>query len=329
MRTVETLADLACSPEVVPLDLTGTSMKAAAKSCREYCAASGKMKPEAEAVRFYFLNHAVAEVSKRRHRKELLPASEQFFVAEYQRALNELVPRMFYYLLLITTREARHGSWSATKVEKFKTLVSSETANFFVDKEMGGDSETLVKSFDKKVPDVTLGDYTMGVWHAFKLASYSGGFGGKKWADIAHCLKQAAHGEISMERMVDEAFALSHNNGPIFNKGMLYSMYSSKILMILDAQRGGQIPSLVRSGHLESEWLASVMPYLAQAEQEFGGVFAESQPDWQAMKEAGAVGNYSMMKTKAAPKKPNPNLVGMYHVMPGLDVEIVKRKVAA
>jgi hypothetical protein len=62
---------------------------------------------------------------------------------------------------------------------------------------------------------------------------------------VAHTLNRVVHGEISMEAFMDTAWTLEHNNGAIFNKGMLYTMYGPNLAKILDVQRAGMIPQLM------------------------------------------------------------------------------------
>jgi hypothetical protein len=81
----------------------------------------------------------------------------------------------------------------------------------------------------------------------FHTGKFSGGFGGEAWGAIADVLNDYVHGKLTAEMMLDTAFTLCHNNGPIFNKGMLYDGYTSDIYTILDVQRSGQVPQLVYS----------------------------------------------------------------------------------
>lgn len=303
MTRIETLLDARNAQILNPVDLTDLPLQ---KVVGEVCASVGFLGsavPEVQAVDFYFWNHAYGRVQSSRGLREVLPEQDQYVVTSYLDVLDEIAPRLFGYLLLITTREARHAIWEQDAIKQFCVLTknapnASAVQKFFIGNKMGQDSSSIVKTLSAAVPNTTLGAYTEALVEAFRCPSYaSSAYGGPKWAAIAKCLRDAVHGVTSFERMVDEAWALSHNNGPIFNKGMLYQCYTHEIIRILDVQRGGQIPAYARqfsSSAFVSDGTAAAALKLAS----YGGEFAQTEVDWNAVNAAGAT------KTYTAPPKP-------------------------
>lgn len=197
--------------------------------------------PEQEALWFYLQQHAVGLVDRALEADEPLGAYRTF-VESYHTDVHYKALRMFYYLLLICTRESRHASGKA-----LSNLYNAypEIGKYHVDHVSDTSAGEAVNSMLLKAPDVSLGDYTEFLVKSFTNCSYSGGFGGKAWASIAKPLRDFVHGKISAEILLDTAFTLEHNNGNIFNKGMLYKGVSSNLGLILDVQRSGQIPQLI------------------------------------------------------------------------------------
>lgn len=197
--------------------------------------------PEEEAIEFYLLNHAMAEVQKQVAPDQ--PLGDYLPIVEnYHRMLNRLGYRLFNYLTLITLREARH--WSN------KNAI------------LGLDGPTNLKSWASKIPgggaegylyNNTL-DYTFGEWlHVLEQIYFNlpwgGSYGGPKWGAVTKCLSATVRGEASVEMMLDTGYTLAHNTGPIFNKGFHYKHNDGKtaIIRILDCQRAGEIPALVKA----------------------------------------------------------------------------------
>ena len=199
--------------------------------------------PEASALMFYFGNHVVAHISSQYHELEELPDEVLDLVTPYYDFLEKEFLRMFFYLLLICTRESRHNG-------KPKDAYPDHSLVFrdFRYHIQGSGSQGAVDEFLKYFFDESLGiaEYTSFITHAFYNGSYSSGYGGPAWGQVSDCLNNFVQGDYSAEMLLDSSFALCHNNGPIFNKGMLYSVYDkSSILRILDVQRAGQIPNLL------------------------------------------------------------------------------------
>ena len=200
-------------------------------------------KPETDALWFYVQQHAMSLAERNLDADEPM-GDYQEYVEKYHRTGQRKVMRMFYYLLLITTRESRHAKSGPGKTKLYKKY--PDIVSFHSHHVQDSSAAASIQALIDNAPDVTLGEYTNFLVNAFTMPSYSPGFGGKAWASIARPLRDFVHGKISAEILMDTAFTLEHNNGQIFNKGMLYHNGSSVALhKILDVQRSGQIPQLI------------------------------------------------------------------------------------
>ena len=92
---------------------------------------------------------------------------------------------------------------------------------------------------------MTIGKFCEALAWQFYHCKWAGGYGGKKWGVVTDCLVRFVKGEFSAEMMMDTVWTLSHNSGPIFNKGQFYGMYGHNLYRILDVQRSGQVPEAV------------------------------------------------------------------------------------
>jgi hypothetical protein len=109
---------------------------------------------------------------------------------------------------------------------------------------LGGD--VPLKVYNSLPASLPIGTYVDAISYTFHNGSFSGGYGGKKWGIVTDCLANFVHGIYSAEMMLDVGFTLAHNGGPIFNKGMCYTMYDgSQLIKILDVQNVGMTPQLV------------------------------------------------------------------------------------
>ena len=208
--------------------------------------------PESCALWFYMQNHAQACLDQKYDRYEPLPADALALVNEYHSSMTKASVRMFYYLLLICTRESRHiRSWDSMG-PFMKEKYGAHCVNF-TSKIRGVSSGAAVSSFYKfPSAKLTLDKYCTYLHELFQEGEWAGGFGGSNWAAIAKVLRDFVLGDMTPEMMMDTAFTLAHNNGPIFNKGLVFSMYNLKSLTrILDVQRSGQIPQYVLHSKLE------------------------------------------------------------------------------
>lgn len=284
--------------------------------------------PEEEAIWFYLLNHAVGVVYSTTDDHEPLLAKERIMTM-YSKKVSMSAIRMFYYLLLICTRESRHAR-SDTDWKKLQLKFGAPLINYTYSIAGLGSSGT-VDSFRSHPPEFLIGEYTRYLVDLFTYGSFSGGFGGKAWAGIAEVLCKFVTGVFSAEMMLDTAYTLAHNNGPIFNKGMLYKGYNSyEILKVLDVQRSGQIPELVLDPEDYSSFVSKDHKKTATEILEIlGSSFCGEYLDWVKVKELGAIGNYTdyiklqelkygVSKFKEEPKE--------YFEIPGLlKLEKVKR----
>lgn len=199
--------------------------------------------PEKEALWFYVQQHAMGLVERHLHPEEPLGEFD-VFVTRYHDEMHWKTLRMFYYLLLICTRESRHAGGTSGKKKVYD--MHPEIRTFHQNHVQDSSASSAVQAIIDNAPDVTLGEYTQFLVRMFTYPSYSSGFGGKAWKEVATPLNDFVQGKISAEIMMDTAFTLAHNNGPIFNKGMLYTGYSKPAIdKILDVQRSGQIPQLI------------------------------------------------------------------------------------
>jgi hypothetical protein len=205
---------------------------------------ANSVSPDEAAIRFYFLNHAYAHIAQKMDPDE--PLGElNGIVNQYVLEASAQAQRLMYYVLLIITREARHAHKGA-KIEE----VYEKFGTVFGDYMQGicGMSESAApNTLKKSPPNLIVGHYARGIAEMFYKGSWSGGFGGKPWGDIATTLVRLLEGETSPEMFIDTAWTLAHNNGPMFNKGMLYLHYDmATIMKILDVQRVGKIPQLLK-----------------------------------------------------------------------------------
>lgn len=241
-----------------------------------------------EALKFYLLNHAMSELRMKFSLEEDLgPYNE---IAElYVDMMSKQFIRAFSYLMLICTRESRHvyKDILPTHKEKWGTPL-----NAFLSYIHGSGSSQAAHAIVANPPKVSLGDYTAHMVWTFYKGKFSGGYGGKAWGKVADCLNDYVHGKLSPEMMLDIVWTLCHNNGPIFNKGMLYSGYSGDLKAILDVQRAGMIPNLINDDSEGRKYLnqslASFLPLL-QKVQSFFPDFGKAPVDWHWVKAAGAL----------------------------------------
>lgn len=252
---------------------------------------SSEGSPERDAIMFYMFNHAVSIVRQRVHPYAPL-GRYTALVLEYQTQLALRVTRMFYYMVLICVRESRHEKSPMSSAYWGEMKAKHHVACMGLHASIKGTSSSIAQeAFRQTPPDCTIGELTTFLSDVFRTGKWSSGFGGKAWAAVADVLRDFVHGTITAEMMMDTAFTLCHNNGPIFNKGMLFTEYSSEIYRILDVQRSGQIPQFI--GNCESKWSTdhivaaaykfckSILP------DEFSG-----QVDWHQVEALGALHSY-------------------------------------
>ncbi len=200
--------------------------------------------PESDIITFYLGVHILGVVETQYGIERELPVDIAELVVEWHSRMESVFFRVFTYLIMISIGESRHGQYHNYE----KTI----TNNF------GTDVWDMVKNLTKGVSrnDVrTLFLSESRDLHKFMtylewvfIDCFQGkSFGGKPWANISNKVTQVITGEISPFTMVDVAWALVHNGGPIFNKNTIYTKEADSygLTQLLDMQRGGAIPSLI------------------------------------------------------------------------------------
>lgn len=323
-----------------------------AKSIKGFMKAdkNASQSPEKDALWFYGMNHATALICANRHPLEPLPADELEVIEAYH---SEIVPRTvraFYYLLLICIRESRHVGHNPN----FKTVLKAQFGEAAVDFNTminGTGSDGAYQSFLNNAPACDVGTLVRSLQHIFYKGQFGGGYGGPAWGKVSDCLVNFVDGTFSAEMMMDTIWTLCHNNGPIFNKGMMYGHYSEHIIRILDIQRSGQIPEAVLS---DNYVMAYADPKLKEAMSWVQSRFPESigkYVDWWTVEALGAVKQYPGEKVsqkvkygpsakatkaeqdaaikhelaiKAAKQKAEADAKKFFTIMPGVKVEKIK-----
>jgi len=291
----DTLAYHKSRPLFQNRDLSKISVAAVVKNLNMYMVNPTQVSPETEALRFYLMNHAFSELQKRFDPHEILAPNVEGLADRYVRSSSDSAVRMLFYMLMIITRECRH--WKNHSATQAKIVAPySETFKGFQSGIPGGSMEA-VKYLRSNAPDIPMGEYVSAITDIFNKGSFQSQFGGKPWGVIADTLRKYVHGEISAEILMDTAWTLAHNNGPMFNKGMLYQQYSDRLYMILDVQRAGMIPQLINQvvnhevsmpdpivGNTAVEW--------KEAKDILGSCF-EGYVDWIKVRELGAKHSYA------------------------------------
>jgi hypothetical protein len=279
--------------------------------------------PEVDGLMFYMMNHAVSVVRQKKHPYEAL-GDMLPLVQEYHNVLAIRGTRMFFYLLLICTRESRHdkaGYYSQT----WKSLVAkygNECMDFHK-KIKGTGSTTAAETLRTMPPKTTLGNYTKFLAELFYTGSFNGGYGGKAWGAVADVLRDYCIGKLSAEMMLDTSFTLCHNNGPIFNKGMLFCGYTNHIYKVLDVQRSGQIPQMVGNKETEHHSDPELQAAWKMCHDVLGGVFS-GYVDWYLVEELGSMKQYPSEKQAQQSKHGFPS-----KFKAKLEAEQIKKELAA
>lgn len=217
----------------------------------------GSISVEDAALKFYLLNHADAMLKQKYHPHETLGAEARVLLAKYRRAMLGLGYRLMLYTLAVCTRESRHLHKSVS----FRKKVAGKYGSVYCDfrDKLPHSSAEAVKWLIANPPDMKIGDYAEAMAYVFTYGSWGGGYGGKPWGNIARTLARYVRGAITLETFIDTAWTLAHNNGPMFNKGILFNHYTSVLITILDVQSSGQIP------HLTIDLLKGRYPSIAEA----------------------------------------------------------------
>lgn len=319
-------------PLTVSMDRSSVLCAQVALAINRFMGSSGYLSTlysvDCDAVAFYLLNHATAEIRRRKKMDEPL-ASFGPVVEEYFDAASFIAVRMFYYLLLICTREARHHNALCPGVEGPGTNAGYGAAREFLDSIRHEHEDAAVSRLREHPPACTVGEYADALCALYFKGKWGGSFGGKAWGGVAAALRDFVRGIISPETMVDLSFSLCHNTGPIFNKGMIYEQQSSEFIKILDVQRAGQIPQLVDSQGVAAASNAAIKKMYGVAADLLGDCMA-GEVDWVGVMSHGAVGSYyDEIKVLAPADAPPGAQVAMGLVGPGAIVKKKERSDAA
>lgn len=298
-------------PLTVKRDLSWVVAPEVAAAMQDFWAdgiASGdKAKPESCALMFYMTNHGLALIRQRIGDYDALDKYGELVDAYYERG-SEMATRMFYYLLLICMRESRHlQSTAATGQYLHNQGLTNEAVSFMM-QVVGQGSGSVVSSFLKHPPNCPIGDIARATQMVFYKGKFAPGYGGKNWGRVADCLVEFVFGRYSGDMMLDVGFTLAHNNGPIFNKGMLYQQYGSELRRILDVQRSGQIPQMIANGETgfaKGDLKLVHKQFEKILGEEFGGYV-----DWFVVEALGALGKYPKEQEAQVAKHGKPETKG-------------------
>ena len=350
-----TLAHHALLPQLRMMDLTAIKCSSFSKSIVNYRntkVGQNTPVPDAEAVQFYLFNHLASLVKKRFSLHEPLPKWADDVMKMYKYVLVAQGIRMTSYTALIVVRESRHLHTQTEQWWQEKIIVPYGSACVdFHNSIKGSGSGTAVSKFQTNPPDTTIGHLFNSIETIFFKGKFSGGYGGKPWGEIAKTLNQFFKGNTSQEMMVDTAYTLAHNNGPMFNKGMLYGGYTDKFKMILDIQRGGQVPEYIIENNAYGLYLTSDQVSVFKAAQAECSKDIGTYVDYFKVEQLGALGNYKSQQqkqlqkyggktsdfashthsgtTSQGPTTGVPSSTGSFVIMPGVAVPIYQRMKAA
>lgn len=317
-------------------DMSWVSCSSVAHAINAYMSADGfdsDVMPEVDALRFYMWDHAVAEVRRRKHQDE--PLGElMHIVTRANEFSTHAAVRAFYYLLLICVRESRHLTNLSYLAKDLSAHFGQAAVDFNAAIQGSGSVQAAMK-FREMPPDMTLGDLVSSLRTIFYQGGFSGGYGGAAWGAVTDCLVEFVHGKYTAATMLDTIWTLCHNNGPIFNKGMLYECHGHGLIRILDVQRSGQIPQYIEEALGMAGWAHDLNKEHHFCELLLGGVFS-GYVDWFAVEALGAVKQYpNEKKAQVAKHGVPPHITAIsesnFEVMQGLTLKKIKliRKKAA
>lgn len=257
--------------------------------------------PDSDALSFYFGNHVFNMIAKEFGEHRVLPYAYNWMASQYVAFANNIAERLIAYTAIVIAREARHVHHiGATLQVNLFDNYGKEASEFAKSLNSGGEGTAKDSFYACGNNGAPIGKLVGVVEGIFSQGKFSSGYGGKPWRVIAETLLNLCRGDITGEMFIDTAFTLAHNNGPMFNKGIIYNNYSSKFISILDVQRSGQIPSAVFTDPSIKEF---VTPAFSVFVEETRKVFPElvCSVDWEAVQNLGSIGNYAS-KIKAKPK---------------------------
>lgn len=334
-NTVVTLGRLESLPHLRAINLGDVSTPTFAINCNSYKGKTSQVHPDREALSFYTLNHLVAILKTKFTKNEPLPLWAGEIVKLYEAQLVQQGLRLTHYMMLIVTRESRHTKVKTDFCAEMIKEFGSPCMDFF-ECIQNKSSSSAADWFLSAPPNTSLGNYLAFIVSMFNRGSFNGGYGGKPWGLIARTLEHYVVGKTSLEIMIDTAYTLAHNNGPMFNKGMLYEMYTPNLLKILDVQRSGQCPELCLSGEVSHLVTSEIKAAVLKVKEEYPTSFGDFV-DWFKVESLGSLKKYPSEKSAQTAKHgeqkqltPNGDeYVGKYTILPGKSALIYKRKQTA
>lgn len=331
----DTLAYFKAQPLFTAKPQGEVNVKQVALMVGGYLIGCGVKRPEVAALNFYAGNALWAELLKRFAPDEPMPQWAVNMAKWYVSTASEAAQRLIYYLLLIITREARHVYGSINP--QVETKFGVGFLQFLMKLKSINDSMAAKDVFLHEAPNMRMADYAKAISFIFHEGSFGGSFGGQPWANIADVFGALIDGSFSPEMVTDVSWALAHNTGPIFNKGMTYTHFNkSKLLQILDVQRSGQIPEYLTSGNEVdsfSDELITAIYEIKVAMDNMPSAFGK-EVDWDKVHKAGAVGNYQSKLKPVVILNPKPvEPSNLYHIntenAAQMYTKVRKEKVAA
>lgn len=202
--------------------------------------------PEEDIIRFYLGAHILGVVESKYGVDTELPADVAELVKTHHSNMEEVFFRIFTYIMLISVGESRHGkihSKSSAILKQYGTDVKNFGSTVNGKQNRSGARHEFLNS------DRDLLDFSRYCdWMFVNCFAGMGSYGGQKWKNISQKITQVLEGEISPFTMVDVAWALVHNTGSIFNKNTIYNheISGGGLTQLLDMQRGGAIPALIK-----------------------------------------------------------------------------------
>lgn len=323
---VHSLADFKKRPHTTMVDFGEATVDQLVTQCVKFKnqLADPEAKPEDLALRFYCMNAAGAVVAQKVDLNEPLTDIAEAVMTRYYQEMEVIGLRAFFYTFLICTREARHGNYSKWTKEM---IAEWGSPSFF--KSIPDSADSIFDHLSSHPPKYTVKKFTQLLVKAFEQpTSYGSGYGGKAWAAVARPLRDFCNGQITLEMFLDTVWTLAHNNGPIFNKGMMFGHYSSDLTKILDVQRAGMIPNLIQ--HKGVKHVTIMHTHMLALVRQLEPTFGVEPVDWAKVNELGAKGHYATETPKSKPQlgeKPKPVMdPSMFEIMPKVYVKKVTRK---
>jgi hypothetical protein len=276
-------------PGTMARNLSQVLLRDAGKYAKAHVNSCQEEHPEVEALSFYLGQHMMHEMGAQVSPDEPL-GQKLVLIEKYHKTLNVAGARLFHYVLITTTRESRHLTNS--QEDNLQTKHGLECVKFT--KSVKKHSQNALYNY---TGDLKLGPYLDYLCDVFNELQWSSSYGGPAWGKVTEAIRDCVNGQISIEMMLDIGYTLAHNNGPIFNKGFQFKHYdSTSLYTVLDCQRGGQIPNLIKSGncpHTKTEHHLFV-----EEMENLLGVTVNPWVAWDVVEKLGAVQSYSSQKAK-------------------------------